>query len=66
MIIAEVISSISGFGFPGENFIPLLYYSGRGRLCKAEIQVAFLTPIPVFLDFRTSFPGQQPQKFLLS
>ena len=40
MVVTEVISSISGFGLPWENFIPWFYYNGRGRLCKAEIQPA--------------------------
>lgn len=45
MVVTEVISSISGFGLPWENFIPWFYYNGRGRLCKAEIQPAFLPPV---------------------
>ncbi len=32
--ITEVISLISGFGFPRENFIPEVYYTGSLKICK--------------------------------
>lgn len=45
--ITEVISLISGFGFPRENFIPEVYYTGSLKICKPFLVAQNLSLIKI-------------------